>query len=93
MGKVACQSIKVGQGVCGAAAATKTTQLVPDVEAFPGHIACDGETKSEIVVPIIKDGTCVGVIDIDCMDLKGFDEDDQKGLEAIARLLAEACEW
>lgn len=55
-GKVACQTIAFGRGVCGAAASTKKTQLVPDVERFPGHIACDGDTRSEIVVPIIKDG-------------------------------------
>lgn len=93
MGKVACQTIKVGKGVCGTAAETKTTQLVPDVEVFPGHIACDGETKSEIVVPIVRDNICVGVIDIDCMELNGFDEEDQRGLEAIARLLARTCDW
>lgn len=55
-GKVACQTIAFGRGVCGAAAATATTQLVPDAEAFPGHIACDGDSKSEIVVPVVKDG-------------------------------------
>lgn len=93
MGKVACQTITIGKGVCGTAAKTLQTQLVPDVEAFPGHIACDGETKSEIVVPIVRDGKCMGVIDIDCMELNGFDEEDQRGLESVARLLANACDW
>ena len=62
----------------------KLTQLVPDVEKFPGHIACDGETKSEIVVPIVKNGETKGVIDLDCLDLEGFDKVDQKYLEKIS---------
>ncbi|CAI5760735.1 unnamed protein product [Candida verbasci] len=86
-GKVACQVIKIGSGVCGTAAETKKTQLVPDVEKYPTHIACDSETKSEIVVPIIKDGKCVGVIDLDCLELNGFDEVDQKYLEKLAELI------
>lgn len=93
MGKVACQSIKVGKGVCGAAAERKQTVLVGDVDTFPGHIACDGESKSEIVVPIVLGGKCVGVIDVDCAEVNGFDEEDTKGLEAVARLLAESCDW
>ena len=89
-GKVACQLIKFGHGVCGTAASKKLTQLVPDVEKFPGHIACDGETKSEIVVPIVKNGETKGVIDLDCLDLEGFDKVDQKYLEKLAELIAQS---
>jgi putative methionine-R-sulfoxide reductase with GAF domain len=69
------------------------TQLVPDVEAFPGHIACDGDSKSEIVVPIVVSGKVVAIIDIDCAVLGGFDEIDQLWLEKLAGLLAKACTW
>ncbi|OAP54605.1 hypothetical protein AYL99_11053 [Fonsecaea erecta] len=96
MGKVACQTIALGKGVCGTAAAGGGQSLVvPDVEAFPGHIACDGETKSEIVVPIraAEGGKVVGVIDIDCMQLNGFDDQDREGLENVAALLGSACDW
>jgi len=99
MGKVACQTITLGKGVCGTAAVGRDesgkgeTLLVRDVEAFPGHIACDGESKSEIVVPIRANEKVVGVIDIDCAELNGFDEDDQRGLEAIADLLGRSCDW
>ncbi|TKA74188.1 hypothetical protein B0A55_05147, partial [Friedmanniomyces simplex] len=92
-GKVACQTIAFGRGVCGAAAASGKTQLVPDVEQFPGHIACDGDSKSEIVVPIMKAGKVVAIIDIDCAVEKGFDEEDQWHLEQLARLLARSCDW
>ncbi|KAG4440059.1 hypothetical protein IFR05_004452 [Cadophora sp. M221] len=92
-GKVACQTILFGRGVCGTAASSKTTQLVPDVEAFPGHIACDGDSKSEIVVPILKGEEVVAIIDIDCAELNGFDEVDQRWLERLAVLLGEACNW
>ncbi|KAK4635650.1 Free methionine-R-sulfoxide reductase [Fulvia fulva] len=91
-GKVACQTIQFGKGVCGAAAASRTTQLVPDVEKFPGHIACDGDSKSEIVVPIVvKDK--VAIIDIDCAIESGFDEEDRAKLEKLAAVLADACDW
>ncbi|KAG7823883.1 hypothetical protein KL909_002620 [Ogataea angusta] len=93
MGKVACQTIKIGRGVCGTAASTQKTQLVSDVEQFPGHIACDGETKSEIVVPIVADGRLVGVLDIDCLELNGFDKDDQKYLEFLCQEISETCSW
>ncbi|KAG7737985.1 hypothetical protein KL912_003768 [Ogataea haglerorum] len=93
MGKVACQTIKIGLGVCGTAASTRKTQLVEDVEKFPGHIACDGETKSEIVVPIVADGRLVGVLDIDCLELNGFDEDDQRYLESLCQAISETCSW
>ncbi|KAL1593471.1 hypothetical protein SLS59_009351 [Nothophoma quercina] len=72
---------------------TKTTQLVPDVEKFPGHIACDGASKSEIVVPIVQGDKVVAIIDIDCAEENGFDEEDQKALEELAALLAEACDF
>lgn len=90
---VACQTIKFGKGVCGAAAANCTTQLVPDVEQFPGHIACDGDSKSEIVVPIIKNDRVVAIIDIDCAVESGFDQEDQVKLEEVAKILADACDW
>ncbi|KAF3047088.1 hypothetical protein E8E12_011126 [Didymella heteroderae] len=92
-GQVACQTIAFGRGVCGAAAKTMQTQLVPDVEKFPGHIACDGASKSEVVVPIIKEGKVVAIIDIDCAEENGFDEEDQKALEELAALLAESCDF
>ncbi|KAF1359779.1 GAF domain-like protein [Lizonia empirigonia] len=92
-GQVACQTIAFGRGVCGAAAQTKQTQLVPDVEKFPGHIACDGASKSEIVVPIVKGEKVVAIIDIDCAEENGFTEEDQAALEELAALLAESCDF
>ncbi|ORY13191.1 GAF domain-like protein [Clohesyomyces aquaticus] len=92
-GHVACQVIAFGKGVCGTAAQTKVTQVVEDVEKFPGHIACDGASKSEIVVPIIQDGKTVSIIDIDCAQLSGFDTDDQTALEELAKVLAESCDF
>ncbi|KAH8599101.1 GAF domain-like protein [Bisporella sp. PMI_857] len=92
-GKVACQTIAFGRGVCGAAAKDKTTQLVPDVEKFPGHIACDSESQSEIVVPVLKDGKTVAIIDIDCALKGGFDEVDKRWLEKLALVLSEGCDW
>ncbi|KAF8854182.1 GAF domain-like protein [Acephala macrosclerotiorum] len=92
-GKVACQTIKFGRGVCGTAAAKRETVLVEDVEQFPGHIACDGDSRSEIVVPIIVDGKTVAIVDIDCAVVKGFDDVDRKALEELAALLGRACDW
>ncbi|PSN66540.1 GAF domain-like protein [Corynespora cassiicola Philippines] len=92
-GQVACQTIAYGRGVCGAAAQTQVTQLVKDVDKFPGHIACDGASKSEIVVPILQDGKVKAIIDIDCAELNGFTEDDQEALEALAKLLASTCDF
>ncbi|KAJ0281564.1 hypothetical protein COL940_005668 [Colletotrichum noveboracense] len=92
-GKVACQTIPFGRGVCGAAAATLQTQLVPDVDAFPGHIACDGDSKSEIVVPVVVDGRLVAIIDVDCALADGFDEVDRVWLEKLAALLAASSDW
>ncbi|OAL44572.1 GAF domain-like protein [Pyrenochaeta sp. DS3sAY3a] len=92
-GQVACQIIAFGRGVCGTAAQSAKTQLVRDVEQFPGHIACDGASKSEIVVPIVKDGKVVAIIDIDCAELEGFTEEDQVALEELAEMLAQACDF
>jgi GAF domain-containing protein len=80
-----CLTIAFDRGVCGAAARTRETQFVPDVEKFPGHIACSSATRSEVVVPIITpDSALLGVLDVDSDDLSAFDEADVKGLEAIA---------
>ena len=88
-GKPACIEIPVGKGVCGTAVAEGKTQLVPDVHKFPGHIACDGASNSEIVVPIYKNGVIWGVLDIDSPLLSRFTEADQDGLEAFVRVLEE----
>ncbi len=91
-GKPACIRIPIGRGVCGTAAATRETQLVEDVHAFPGHIACDAASASEIVVPVLHDGRLVGVIDLDSPLPARFDSDDVKGLEALAaRIAARIC--
>lgn len=87
-GPLACTRIKKGKGVCGTAWKEDCTQLVPDVELFPGHIACSSASKSEIVVPLHKNGEVTGVLDIDSEFLATFDEVDQKWLEKIARLFA-----
>jgi len=86
-GKTACIRIPFGSGVCGAAAETRTTQLVEDVHAFPGHIACDAASASEIVVPIIVDGEVLGVLDLDSPSRGRFDAEDQTGCEALMALL------
>lgn len=86
-GKPACIRIPVGKGVCGTAVAENTTQLVPDVHKFPGHIACDGASNSEIVVPIRKDGKVWGVLDIDSPVFDRFSPEDQKGLEEFVTIL------
>lgn len=85
-GPLACTRIKYGRGVCGTAWKENKTQLVPDVEQFPGHIACSSASKSEIVVPLRRDGEVSGVLDIDSEYLATFDETDQKWLEKIAAL-------
>ena len=87
-GKAACIRIPFGSGVCGAAAATRETQLVEDVHAFPGHITCDAASNSEIVVPIIVDGELLGVLDLDSPNRGRFDGEDQAGCEALVALLA-----
>ena len=88
-GKAACIRIPLGQGVCGAAAASGETQLVPDVHAFPGHIACDAASASELVVPVLKDGKVVAVIDLDSPEPGRFDGDDAKGIELLAEVMAQ----
>ena len=87
-GKPACIRIAIGAGVCGAAAATRETQLVEDVHAFPGHIACDAASRSELVVPIVHDGALIGVLDLDSPSPARFDAEDAAGCEALVRLLA-----
>ena len=86
-GRPACIRIPFGQGVCGAAAASAKTQLVPDVFAFPGHIACDAASRSELVVPIVRDGAVVAVIDLDSPSPARFDAEDAAGIEALALAL------
>lgn len=87
MGKTACTVIETGRGVCGTAAAEDATQLVPDVHQFPGHIACDSASNSEIVVPIHRDGELYGVLDIDSPLTGRFTATDRDGLEALVRTL------
>lgn len=87
-GKAACIRIPFGKGVCGAAAATRETQLVEDVHAFPGHIACDADSRSELVVPIVHRGELIGVIDLDSPLAARFDAGDAAGCEALAAILA-----
>jgi L-methionine (R)-S-oxide reductase len=87
-GPIACTRIRHGKGVCGSSWAQAQTLLVPDVEQFPGHIACSSESKSEIVVPILKDGSVLGVLDVDSDQLNDFDHDDQVALEQLMRLAA-----
>ena len=88
-GKVACTIIPIGRGVCGTAAATDSTQLVPDVHKFSGHIACDSASNSEIVIPIHRNGEVFGVLDIDSPLFGRFSEEDRQGLESIVRILEE----
>ncbi|KAH8692596.1 GAF domain nucleotide-binding protein [Talaromyces proteolyticus] len=92
-GKPACQEIRFGRGVCGTAALKKETVVVPDVLEFPGHIACDADSRSEIVVPILFDGETVAIIDIDCTEPNGFDDVDRKHLDELADLLSRSCDW
>ena len=88
-GKAACIRIPFGKGVCGTAAATGTTQLIDDVHAFPGHIACDANSASELVVPVMRDGKVIAVIDLDSPNLNRFDAEDAKGIELLASMLAD----
>ncbi|MCA0197848.1 MAG: GAF domain-containing protein [Proteobacteria bacterium] len=89
-GLPACVRIPLDKGVCGAAARTRSTQRVADVHAFPGHIACDSASRSELVVPLVRDGELLGVFDLDSPDPDRFDADDQDGLEAIAAAFIES---
>src|SRR5213593_1130650 len=86
-GKPACVRIKIGQGVCGAGAAKCETVIVPNVHEFPGHIACDSNSNSEIVVPLMKDSRLIGVLDLDSPLPSRFDQDDAAGLETLVRIL------
>lgn len=102
-GKPACQYIDISpgkaRGVCADAFIQRQTALVPDVDSYPGHIACDGDTKSEIVCPLIlkrddpQREVPLGVLDLDCLALGGFDEEDRAGLERIAELVVRSCDW
>lgn len=85
-GKPACVRIPLGKGVCGTAAASRKTLVVRDVNEFPGHIACDAASQSEIVVPLIKDNTLLGVLDIDSPSLARFDDADRRGIERLAAI-------
>ncbi|PNA90313.1 MULTISPECIES: GAF domain-containing protein [unclassified Pseudomonas] len=88
-GQVACVRIPFGKGVCGAAAATRQTQRVEDVHAFPGHIACDSASNSELVIPLVKAGRLIGVLDLDSPKVGRFSEADQVGLERLAAIFLE----
>ena len=88
IGKPACIRIPLGQGVCGTAAQSGTTQLVADVHAFPGHIACDADSASELVVPVRRDGKVIAVIDLDSPEPGRFDSEDAAGIEALAEAIA-----
>jgi GAF domain-containing protein len=92
-GKPACARVQIGKGVCGTAAITGKTVLVPDVHKFPGHIACDAASLSEIVVPLIKGGDLLGVLDLDSPKLNRFDATDQAGLEKLAEIIIAASDW
>ncbi|GAD63520.1 GAF domain-containing protein [Aquipseudomonas alcaligenes] len=85
-GKVACVRIPFGRGVCGAAASSRQTQRVEDVHAFPGHIACDSASNSELVVPLVKDGRLIGVLDLDSPSTARFSPDDQVGVERLVAI-------
>lgn len=90
MGKPACIEIPTGRGVCGASASSGKTQLVPNVHEFPGHIACDSASNSEIVVPLFCEGAVIGVLDIDSPHYSRFDERDRVGLEEFAKIIEKA---
>ena len=93
-GRPACVRIEVGKGVCGTALAQGRSQVVPDVHAFPGHIACDARSRSEIVIPVRNaSGDIVGVLDLDSPELATFDDEDRRGLEALVADLAASIDW
>lgn len=92
-GKPACRRLHMGKGVCSAAVTQDETQLVPDVHAFPGHIACDSASCSELVVPIHHGGEVIAVLDIDSTSYNRFDEKDQQGMEAVCAYLDSHCHW
>ena len=88
-GKLACTNIEIGKGVCGTSAEKRETIIVPDVNKFPGHIFCDADSKSEIVIPLVKNGRLLGVLDLDSHDYNSFGEIDKKYLEEICKFLCE----
>ncbi len=88
-GKAACIRIPFGRGVCGAAAQTGETQLVEDVHAFPGHIACDANSASELVVPVVRDGQVIAVVDLDSPSRGRFDDDDARGIQSLVAVIAD----
>lgn len=88
-GKIACTTIKIGKGVCGTAAESGGTIVVPDVNKFPGHILCDPDSKSEIVIPMFKNNKLIGVLDVDSDSYNSFNETDKKYLEEIVKFLTE----
>jgi GAF domain-containing protein len=92
-GKVACVRIALGRGVCGTAAQRRETLVVPDVHAFPGHIACDSASRSEIVVPLLHRGRVLGVLDLDSPLLARFDQDDAQGLNAAVDMLLQGSDF
>lgn len=92
-GKIACIHIPIGKGVCGTAVLKDETQLVMDVHQFPGHIACDSASRSEIVIPIHSNGQIIGVLDIDSPIINRFDSIDQEGLEGVVHILESGCHW
>jgi GAF domain-containing protein len=92
-GKPACVRIAVGKGVCGTAAQRRETLVVPDVNAFPGHIACDAASRSEIVVPILQGGSLRGVLDVDSPEPGRFDAEDREGLERFVQVLTPRIAW
>jgi GAF domain-containing protein len=92
-GKTACVRIALGRGVCGTAAAKRETIVVPDVHAFPGHIACDSASRSEIVVPILEGGRLRGVLDVDSPEVGRFDDEDRAGLENFVHALTARVDW
>ena len=89
-GKPACVRIAMGKGVCGTAARDRKTIVVPDVDKFPGHIACDSASRSEIVIPLVRFDRVIGVLDLDSPSLARFDEEDRRGLEALADVFLNA---
>ncbi|QND49823.1 GAF domain-containing protein [Rhizobium lusitanum] len=92
-GKPACVRIAVGRGVCGTAIEKEQSIVVEDVHAFPGHIACDAASRSELVVPLFRDGLVFGVIDLDSPLPGRFDKDDQAGIETLSAIYTAACDW
>ena len=91
-GKVACVRIPMGRGVCGTAAARREIMVVPDVNEFPGHIACDAASRSEIVLPLVQAGKLLGVLDLDSPNLSRFDHEDRDGLQAAVNLLLQSAQ-